>query len=340
MRALATDGETIFGDKHLAGTSQYEFVAYDIATETTRNLGKAADAAVVSGNRVVWVVSSIEDSPLASGCQGAPCCGDSVVHWQMLTMASTAAQGVVIAKGDSYRPGLGECAEAMPPLLAFDGESVVYTDGFGAGPTGAGDTITIIDVRSGKKIRAIGTTAEVDAISLSGDSLAFLQEVSDRDFNDDELMLVGAAGKATVMEEHASWFAMQDGRAAWIPSNTTSGTAWTKHPLQSPSTRLPDPFQAVPSDNIPLQWDSLVAVSADAVAWSWPSEPPSVAYWHEGQNVCLVPTPGVPDVGLVYPVAIDKQWLIWMDGLGLRPEEWQDTDDPTTYAVPISALTC
>ena len=143
------------------------------------------------------------------------------------------------------------------------------------------------------------------------------------------------------MAEHASWFALKDGRAAWIPSDTTRGSLLTQYPLQSPSTQLPDSFQEVTSDNLPGPWDSLVAGSADAVAWSWPSGPPSVAFWRDGQKgACLVPTPGATGVGLVYPVAINDQWLVWMVGSGLRPEEWRDYDDPTTYAVPISAMTC
>ena len=183
MRALAIDGDTIYGDRHLTGASNYEFVAYDLVTGTTRDLGRAADAAAVSGDRVVWIVSSVENSQAGSGCQGAPCCGGSIVHWQMLTMAPPAANGAVIARGDSSRPGWGQRADAMPPLLAFDGNSVAYTDGLGSGPTQAGDTITVMDVSSRKTIRSFDTPTEVDALAMSGDSIAYLQEIDDRGFN-------------------------------------------------------------------------------------------------------------------------------------------------------------
>jgi hypothetical protein len=330
MRALAVDGDVVYGDRHVAGTAKYEFIAYNLKTGATKDLGIAADAAAVSSGRLIWTTFTVEDG--GGGGGAIPGCGWSIVHWRMYKLLTPDAKPTLLAKGDDNRQGWGECADSVPPLIAFDGISVAYADGA---------TITILDVASGRQKRSIATPGAVDGLAMSNGSIAYLQEVDSRSFNDDELMLAGTSLAVKVQQKHAAWFAMAGGRIAWISPDTMSGAASTVDPVGSAAIALPDSFAPVDSNTVPDSvWDSLVAVSAKAVAWSWPSDRSSLAYWSEGQvRSCLIPTPGAQR-GLVYPISVGSDWLVWMDGIMTRPGEWQDNDDPNTYAVPITALRC
>jgi hypothetical protein len=329
IRALAVDGNVLYGDEHIRGTSKYDFVAYNLETGETTDLGTAADAAAVASGVLVWTTFTVEDG---GGGKGIPGCGWSIARWRMYKLLPSAAKSAFVARGDSYRPGWGECADSMPPLIAFDGTSVAYADGSGA--------ITIIDVDSGLRKRTI-PSANVDALAMSNGSIAFLQEDNSRQFNDDRLMLASSTGAPKILQEHASWFAMAGGRIAWIAPDTTGGAVSTESPAGSETINLSAPFTSVTTDDLPGPWDSLVSVSTNAVAWSWPSDRESIAYWREGQTrSCLIPTPGVSGLGLVSPISIGNQWLVWMDDPGARPGEWQEMDDPDTYAVSVEVLSC
>jgi hypothetical protein len=331
IRALAVDGDVVYGDQHVG--DKYSFVAYDLKTGTRRDLGTAADAAAVSNGRLVWTTFTIERG--GGGGPAVPGCGWSVAHWRMYRLFPSDAKPTLIAKGDSYRPGWGMCADSMPPLIAFDGTSVAFTDGWGA-------AIVIIDVGSGRRKRTIVTTGTVDALAMSNGSIAYLEgSDSSGEFNDHDLMVASLGGAPKVQQRRAAWMAMNGGRIAWISLDTSSGAISTRELAASSAVDLPTPFAPVDGGANLGPRDSLIAVSADAVAWSWPSDRNSIAYWGEGQvGGCLIPTPRTSGIGLVYPISVGSHWLVWTDGVMTRPEEWQDNDDPSTYAAPIAALKC
>jgi hypothetical protein len=339
IRALAVDGNVIYGDQHIGG-NKYEFVAYNLETGAIKDLGPAADAAAISDGRLIWTTYTIEGGPGPG--HAIPGCGWSVAHWRMYKLLSLDAKPSLLAKGDSHRPGWGQCADAMPPLIAFDGDSVSWT---GESETGLGDTITIIDFASGRRIRKLTTAGAINALAMSTGSIAYLEVTDGGDANDNRLMLAEAGGTPAVLAEHAAWFAMSGDRVAWIRPGSTSGETWTAMPVRSPAVQLPDAFTPTDLEDPAIgmflgPWDSLVAVSSEAVAWSWPSERSQIAYWREGRpTACLIPTPGGSGLGRMRPVALGQSWLVWTDD-GFRPEEWQDSDDPYSYAVPISALNC
>lgn len=242
LHALAVDGDVIYGDQHIAGSSKYDFVAYNLSTGATRDLGTAASAATVSDGRVVWTTYTVENgAPQRNAIPGCPV--SSIAHWRLYRFSPSDAKPSLVAKGDSVRPGLGECADSMAPLIALDGDSVAYTDGLGSG-----DTITVLDVRSGRRTRTIATSGVVDELAISNGSIAYLEEVQDRtpDFApfDNQLMLAGASGAPTVVAEHANWFSMAGARVAWMSSGTTTGVVSIEVLPSSSTTYPPNPYSS------------------------------------------------------------------------------------------------
>ena len=340
MRALALDGDVIYGDEHM-GASGYRFVAKSIVTGATTDLGTAADAAAISGGRLVWTTFTVENGPPVKGV--IPGCGSSVAHWRMYRLSTSDMKASLLARGDSERPGFGECADAMPPLLAFDGNSVAYTTGHGTG-----DRITIVDVSSGRQIRSITTTDIVDSLAMANGSTAYLEEVHTPDglFQANRLTVVGPTGTTAATVDQVGWFALSGGGVAWIPADSRDSLVSMDTVPRSSVVGLPRGFPVVDVDSATLlgqtyPWDRLIVASGDGVAWSWPSESGSIAYWRrQTAGTCLIATPGISGVNLVVPVALGGRWLVWSDGLGRRPGEWARDADPNTYVVPLAALAC
>jgi hypothetical protein len=328
MSALASDGDMVFGNRHVAGTSIYRLVGYNLVTGTSIDFGPAADVAAVFGDRLVWITSTVERFVTPT----------SVDHWQIHTSAISTVSAKVIAMGDSHRVGPGEYADAIAPLLAFDGKEIAYTNGHSSVPLRAGDTITTIDAASGKTVRVLAITGQVDGLALTAGSITYLHTVDGRDFLDDEIVIVSPSGQTAVFETHAGWFSQAFGRFAWIAPNT-NGTVWTKTAVAAPA-QLHNPYPAAPDSDSLLAGEPVVAVSKSAVAWSWPTGPASVAYWREDGGVCLLPAVGLSGDGWPASLLLSDRWLLWSDAVGGGAEASQSDPDPNTYALRVDALTC
>ncbi|HTC85995.1 MAG TPA: hypothetical protein VK656_04795 [Candidatus Acidoferrum sp.] len=330
VRSASVDAWTALGSRVFSfdgpkQTSARRISMTDLATGTSTFIAKThaghmVEAEAATTDRIVWL-ETWRDHP-GPPTTAVPGCVDvgKPLRWQIY--AAEIATGVesVVAAGTDVRTAVGgECADVDRPLLAADGDRVAYTLEEPSKAHPLANQIVVRSLTDGVSIRTIDTAGLAEDLRISGQVVAYRDNVPPDpsvdtvDPFDGRLMLALSDGQApTRVDDHTSDVGLSAGRIAWTRTDANDGSVWTE-PL---SASAPTKLTLVPVPGFKPDTATEISVADDAVAWtSNGTDDQDVGISRPAIWTTAGVGPGLLEgVELIDVMALGGGWLVWSSG--------------------------